>query len=54
MSVMQFAIWRLIATLSGFLVGFLLYIIILKHVEYMRWTLDLEISHACLWKAPSL
>lgn len=51
LSVMQFVILRLIATTSG--LGFLFYIIVLKHVEYMRWMLDLEVSHACSWKAPS-
>lgn len=50
--VMQLVILRLIATMSG-LGFFLFYIIVLKHVEYMRWMLDLEVSHACSWKVPS-
>lgn len=50
-SAMQFVVLRLIATTSG--LAFLCYIIIFRHVEYTRWMLGLEVSHACLWKVPS-
>lgn len=52
-SVMQSVMLRLIAMQSGLLFFILFYIIVLKHVDYMRWMLGLEVSQACSWKVPS-
>lgn len=52
-SALQSVMLRLIATQSGLVFFIIFYIIVLKHVDYMRWMLGLEVSQACSWKVPS-
>lgn len=52
-SALQSVMLRLIAMQSGLVFFIIFYIIVLKHVDYMRWMLGLEVSQACSWKVPS-